>query len=222
MSLVQCSRHHLEKGSGMHIRSLNFWVMSLVMFSILTVTTRNSAFAVYAPNLYYDGNPYYALLSTALTDALTTIKGAHVKSLPDIDPVVFNRPNVIVELQGGYDDKFQDQTGFTTLTSSLILSQGTLIIDRMIISEIPPHTTDLMPPVTTITPAGGTFTEPINVCLSSNEGGTIYYTTDGSSPTSLSSVYNGLLAITNTTTVRYFSIDDFGNIESSQKQLLSQ
>src|SRR5436309_3287350 len=55
----------------------------------------------------------------------------------------------------------------------------------------------------TFNPPGGTFVGSVTVTLStSTSGASIYYTTDGSTPTTASSVYTGPVPLTTTTTLR--------------------
>src|SRR5881396_3418745 len=55
----------------------------------------------------------------------------------------------------------------------------------------------------TFSPAPGTYTSSVSVTISdSTAGATIYYTTDGSTPTTASTVYAGPIPLTQTTTVR--------------------
>jgi peptidoglycan/xylan/chitin deacetylase (PgdA/CDA1 family) len=90
----------------------------------------------------------------------------------------------------------------------------------------PPDTT---PPVTTISCNGaacqsGPYYKPVTVSLSAtdNAGGwgvaSTYYTTDGSTPTTSSPVYNGPFTIHGPTTVRFFSTDLAGNAEQVNTQ----
>jgi len=78
---------------------------------------------------------------------------------------------------------------------------------------------DTTSPVTTALPAGGTFSAAQTVTLSASKAATIYYTLDGSSPTTSSAVYNGPLTISANTTLKYFAKDAAGNVEQTKSQL---
>ncbi len=78
---------------------------------------------------------------------------------------------------------------------------------------------DTTPPVTTASPAGGTYSGPISVTLAVNESATTRYTTNGSAPTASSPVYSAPIAITANTTLRYFSVDTAGNTEAAKQQV---
>ncbi len=63
-------------------------------------------------------------------------------------------------------------------------------------------------PVISASPAGGAYGGPVTVTLSSNETNTtIYYTTDGSTPTTSSATYSSALTFSQTTTLKYFGVD---------------
>ena len=53
-----------------------------------------------------------------------------------------------------------------------------------------------------IEPLGGVFSAPVTVTLSSVDGGTIYYTLDGSAPSSASLEYTGPVVVTDTSEIR--------------------
>src|SRR6185369_5855475 len=76
---------------------------------------------------------------------------------------------------------------------------------------------DTSPPVTTASRSGGTYTTPQTVTLTVNEPATIYYTVDGSEPTTDSPVY-GPIHISRSTTLKFFARDIAGNIETIKSE----
>jgi hypothetical protein len=63
-------------------------------------------------------------------------------------------------------------------------------------------------------PKGGTYTQPINVKLSSNDNrADIYFTLDESTPTDRSTKYRNLIPIDKNTTLKFFAVDQNGNEE---------
>jgi len=72
---------------------------------------------------------------------------------------------------------------------------------------------DTQAPVTTPSPAAGTFTGGVTVSLSTSETATIYYTTNGTIPTTSSPVYTTPVVLSNTTTLSFFAVDVAGNKE---------
>jgi peptidoglycan/xylan/chitin deacetylase (PgdA/CDA1 family) len=90
---------------------------------------------------------------------------------------------------------------------------------------------DTTPPTTTIScngaPCSSTgYTAPVTVTLSAtdNPGGWgvahTYYTTDGSTPTTSSTVYTGPFTVKKNTTVKFFSTDLAGNAEQVNTQAI--
>ncbi|WP_231687997.1 extracellular catalytic domain type 1 short-chain-length polyhydroxyalkanoate depolymerase [Bacillus sp. FJAT-18017] len=72
---------------------------------------------------------------------------------------------------------------------------------------------DTIPPVTTASPAGGSYENSVAVDLSANEPATTYYTLDGSTPTVNSPVYRENITINLDTVLKFFSVDTAGNSE---------
>ena len=92
--------------------------------------------------------------------------------------------------------------------------------------------TDTTAPTTTIScsgaPCGNTgYTAPVTVTLAAtdNPGGwgvaNTYYTTDGSAPTTSSTVYAGPFTVKQNTTVKFFSTDLAGNAEQPNSQAIA-
>lgn len=80
----------------------------------------------------------------------------------------------------------------------------------------PTNPTDTTPPLITANPSSGTYSVSQNVVLTSNETATIYYTTDGTTPTTSSAVYSSPIPINTTTTLKYFGKDTTGNAGAIQ------
>ena len=80
-----------------------------------------------------------------------------------------------------------------------------------------------IPPTTTASPSGGPYNTPKSVTLTCSDPqgpgcDRIYYTTDGTTPTTASSVYSSPIAISATTILKYFSRDLSGNSEAVKSQ----
>ena len=79
---------------------------------------------------------------------------------------------------------------------------------------------DTTPPTSTANPSSGTFAGSFSATLiasDDNPGSTIYYTTDGSTPTTASSSCSSgcFVLISSTSTLKFFAVDAAGNIETS-------
>lgn len=81
--------------------------------------------------------------------------------------------------------------------------------------------TDTTPPIVTISPVAGTYTAIQNITLTANEAATIYYTIDGTTPTTSSTIYTSPIALNSTKTLKYFAKDTAGNVSSIQSALFT-
>ena len=88
---------------------------------------------------------------------------------------------------------------------------------------------DTTPPVTAISCNGGPcstagYTAPVTVALTATDTGwgvaSTYYTTDGSTPTTSSTVYKGPFTVKQASTVKFFSTDLAGNAEQPHSQAI--
>ena len=78
---------------------------------------------------------------------------------------------------------------------------------------------DTAAPATTATPGAGVYNGIRSITLSSSESATIYYTTDGATPTTASAVYSTPITISATTTLKFFALDSAGNQEALRSEL---
>jgi hypothetical protein len=83
-------------------------------------------------------------------------------------------------------------------SSDTSYSQGAITIDRT-------------PPTVFASPHGGTYQEIQTVTLTTDEPAEIYYTTDGSEPTSASLRYASPIEISENTTLKIMAVDTVGN-----------
>ncbi|MBN1646563.1 MAG: chitobiase/beta-hexosaminidase C-terminal domain-containing protein, partial [Spirochaetales bacterium] len=71
---------------------------------------------------------------------------------------------------------------------------------------------DLVPPAPpVISPAAGVYTLPQTVTISAEDGAIVYYTLDGSVPTTLSTIYTAAIIVSAETSVRAIAVDEVEN-----------
>lgn len=109
--------------------------------------------------------------------------------------------NTLTDLQNAYPNGV-DQPVWVKSEKSWFYWNGTI--------------TDTTAPTVSVSPSGGTYTTGQSVTLTTNETATIYYTTDGSTPTETSAVYSGAITISATTTLKFFAKDSAGNSSAVQ------
>ena len=99
--------------------------------------------------------------------------------------------------------------------STVAVRDVTLNSDNIITASFIDSTSDVIPPVVSANPTGGTYAGSVDVTLSATDNfdptPTIYYTMDGSTPTTASPVYTAPITITSDTTLGFIATDSFGN-----------
>ena len=73
------------------------------------------------------------------------------------------------------------------------------------------YTIDKTAPTARASPIGGLYNVTKSITLTMSEPGTIYYTTNGATPTTASKIYTGPISITSTTTLKFLAVDKAGN-----------
>ena len=129
-------------------------------------------------------------------------------------------------------------TSLATVTAFLDWLQprsasGTIVrtVQQALGSQPPPPPSDLTPPLTTVACNGGAcsagaYTTPVTVTLTATDTGgsglaATRYTTNGSDPTTSSTLYTTPLTISQTTTLKYRSWDANNNAETTKTQTIT-
>lgn len=73
---------------------------------------------------------------------------------------------------------------------------------------------DTIQPGVTASPAGGIYNVPVNITLSADEPASIFYTLDGTDPTTDSAIYLDPININTNLTLKFFGRDNTGNMSS--------
>lgn len=79
-------------------------------------------------------------------------------------------------------------------------------------------TIDTAKPVTLVDPAGGLYKSTVTVSLAGEKGSKIYYSLDGSRPSRRSPLYIEPITFTRSGVLRFFAIDEAGNMEKVREE----
>jgi Chitobiase/beta-hexosaminidase C-terminal domain len=112
----------------------------------------------------------------------------------------------------------------TSATTTLkYFARDTAGVNETIKTQV--YTIDTIPPTTTASPGGGSYNTPRSVTLTCTDVGPgcdkIYYTTDGTTPTTSSPIYSTPISISLTMTLRFFARDLAGNNEAVKSETYS-
>lgn len=77
---------------------------------------------------------------------------------------------------------------------------------------------DTTPPIVTASPQSGTYGPGTSITLSTDEPASIYYTTDGSTPTTASTLYEGPISLSASMTAKFLGVDSASNASGVGEQ----
>lgn len=109
-------------------------------------------------------------------------------------------------------------TRFSYYTSSWDPSTSYFGYDLVMTLKYSGPTTDTTPPTVSASPLGGLYNAAQTVTLTASEAATIYYTLDGTAPTTSSTAYTTAIQLPATTTLQFFGVDSAGNAGSVNSQ----
>jgi parallel beta-helix repeat protein len=104
------------------------------------------------------------------------------------------------------------------INNYLVSDNGAKVGDDAVYSMIGDTVNENMPASVILTPVPGYYKNSIQVTLTINRPVTIYYTTNGSTPTNQSTLYTTPISITQTTTLKYITVDEEGNTSPVQRK----
>jgi len=144
-----------------------------------------------APNAAGWNNTDVTIAFTA-ADSLSGISG----TVPALTPLLFNT----------------DGTGITQSVTATDNAGNSAVVTSAAVNR------DTVAPAAAASPIGGTYSSSQSVTLTSSESGTIYFSTDGSSPTIASSPYTGPITIALSATLKFIAVDPAGNTSAVYSQ----
>ena len=165
------------------------------------------------------------MTNSSVASATYTITPAETVATPTFSPVggeYTEAQNVTISCTTSGATIYYTTNGTTPTTSSSIYSSAIAISATttikaiavkagMTTSSVASATYTINTPATvatpTFSPAGGTYTSAQSVTIScATSGATIYYTTDGTTPTTSSSVYGSAISVSTTTTIKAIAV----------------
>jgi hypothetical protein len=159
-------------------------------------TNATNTFATTSAPLGFDNGLY---VSAPLAGTATwTYRTADLSEIPGIA----NNPNLGIRFVTAHPSTGSTYTASNSTSTYAVT--GTVRFDN--ITFMAGSEVELME-VPTASPTGGAFTEPQSVVLAHTDTDAfIYYTTDGSTPTTSSALYSAPIPISTTTTLKFFAV----------------
>ena len=144
--------------------------------------------------------------------AVVLVTGTAADGLSGLKSLTVNGTPVVVQ-SGSFSYALTLSDGANVIRTVATDNAGNAITDTRTV------TLDTIAPETLANPSGGTYGTVRSVTLTANETATIYYTLDGTEPTTSSSVYGTPIPVTSSLTLKYFAKDLAGNAETIKSQV---
>ncbi|OGU13722.1 MAG: hypothetical protein A2076_09865 [Geobacteraceae bacterium GWC2_53_11] len=195
--------------------------------SNFTPTTSGTAGDTTAPALV-STVPANNATGVSINAAISITFSEAIKGMPDLTAALKN--NTTNQYVQGFGSSTADSKTHTFVPSAPLAPGTTYSIQFSTVTDMvgnalpvttltfTTETTDATAPVTTASPAGGLYNANQTVTLNANETATIYYTTNGATPSVSSTVYSAPISISADTTLKFFAKDTAGNVETVKTQ----
>jgi hypothetical protein len=173
-------------------------------FSISNAVINTTPVSVSTGTIGYPGSS----LSVSANGVSNAIVWGMDTSANQNGPVVlhaWNATNLSMELYNSSQNLARDNPGLAVKYTMPTIANGKVYVGTANYLTVLGNLSYLPPPV--ITPAGGLFSNSVTVSISSSSNtAVIYYSVDGSVPTTNSILYTGHFALTNTATVQAVAV----------------
>lgn len=127
-----------------------------------------------------------------------------------VDKAIAKKATVFMLLHDLAENPDENQWSVANF-SGLISYVSQIEVKTLTIDEWYNEVTDSIAPAVYATPAGGDYYAPQNVVLGASEISSIYYTLDGTDPTTISNKYQGSINIGTSNTLKFVAVDEAGN-----------
>ena len=176
------------------IASANNWINGTQYTTVTLSPITLTAFGGGNCGKYYDSNHTWRIYSSQNGGVTVTTTSGSITEVSSDPSVPFTISN------GSASFTATNQTEFSSISVTYESSLFTFATSPICMEQVA---------TPTFSPAAGSFDSPQNVTIScSTEDATIYYTTDGTTPTTSSTTYSSAIAVSSTTTIKAIAVKE--------------